>query len=83
MGYLMDTIAYKKIKKGKIPETEKFQEELEFLDKKIPWTEGNWTFGKNLKMPWNEIQNTNRHIDLVTNYLLRKYQRASQNPSVL
>jgi DGQHR domain-containing protein len=73
MGYLMDAIGYRILQGDVIPPKEAFQDELELLGT-IPWTEGVWHFGKDTILPWNGIQNTGQHIDMVTNYLIRVYR---------
>ena len=75
MGYVMDTIAYKLVRNRRVPPLEKFAVELDHLGRSIPWQEGVWEFTENLKMPWNEVQNTSKHMDLVTNYLIRLYHK--------
>jgi hypothetical protein len=36
----------------------------------IRWTNGFWDFGPGAQRKWNELQNTTRDIQLLTNYLL-------------
>lgn len=74
MGYIMDAIAYKLSPRWDTPPVTTITKELRVLGKDIPWTEGCWQFSKTMILPWNELQNTTRHIDLVTNYLIRKYR---------
>jgi hypothetical protein len=31
-----------------------------------------------MTIPWDEIQNMSRHIELVTDYLIRKYRRQAE-----
>ena len=38
------------------------------------WTNGYWEFGPNNQRRWNELQNTSRDIQLLTNYLLAEYK---------
>ncbi|BBM87118.1 tRNA-guanine transglycosylase DpdA [Candidatus Uabimicrobium amorphum] len=73
MGYLMDTISWRLMKRGKVPLSERYLDELKILGKDVPWNNGTWKFSKSMILPWNEIQNTIRHIDMVTNFLLRRY----------
>ncbi|MCP4611711.1 MAG: DGQHR domain-containing protein [Planctomycetes bacterium] len=73
MGYLMDTISYRLSDRWEIPPTLIFLKELRILGADLPWTGGSWRFGKEILLPWDAIQNTNRHIDLVTNFLIRLY----------
>ena len=74
MGYLMDTLSYKLTKRGQVPCSQKYIDQLQILGKNIPWHSGIWKFSNSITLPWNEIQNTLRHIDLVTNFLIRKYK---------
>ena len=77
MGYLMDTAAYKLVRKGRVPTIEAFEKEVKLLGRDLPWTEGVWRFSDELSLPWNEIQNTSRHIDIVANHLIRIYRQRS------
>jgi len=74
MGYMMDTIAYKLSPRWERPSVKNFTKELRILGKDIPWTDGCWQFSESMVVPWNELQNMTRHIDLVTNYLIRRYR---------
>lgn len=74
MGYLMDAIGYRIIQEDSIPPKKAFKIELERLGN-IPWTDGVWHFGQDTILPWNGIQNTGQHIDMVTNYLIRTYRK--------
>jgi len=47
---------------------------MKILGDKIPWTNGTWQFSRDMIIPWDEIQNTSRHSELVTNYLIRRYK---------
>jgi len=44
--------------------------ELDRIAHLCHWTEGTWT---EINLPWNELQNTPRHISTVSNYLVRNY----------
>ena len=74
MGYIMDTIGYKLVRKGKVPTGDQFSKELRVLGKDVPWLEGVWRFSEHMIVPWDGVQNTNRDIDLVTNHLIRLYR---------
>jgi len=74
MGYIMDSISYRLSERWSVVPVRIFLKELDLLGKEIPWIDGRWSFSNNMVLPWNEIQNTNKHIDLVTNYLIRKYK---------
>lgn len=47
--------------------------ELERVAPLCRWTDGNWN---ELGLPWDELQNTPRHISALSNYLARKYVEA-------
>jgi DGQHR domain-containing protein len=74
MGYMMDTIGYKILPKRGVPTVQAFRRELKKISDDTPWTEGIWIFSDELRLPWDEIQNTSRHIELVANFLVRKYR---------
>ena len=38
------------------------------------WTNGFWDFGSHAQRKWNDLQNTTRDIQLLTNYLLSEYR---------
>ena len=73
LGYLMDAIA-DKYRTLDIPPIEVFCAELNQLKPFCAWTEGSWDFGNGVKRSWNEIQNLNKDIELVSNFLLLKYK---------
>lgn len=74
MGYIMDAISYKLDDRWNTPPVHIFKSELQSLGMNIAWTEGSWKFSNEMIIPWNELQNTTRHIELVTNYLIRIYR---------
>jgi DGQHR domain-containing protein len=47
--------------------------ELARIEPVCRWTEGEWD---ELHLPWNDLQNTPRHISTLSNYLVRAYLRA-------
>lgn len=70
MGYVMDHIysthsIYNNYAANKIADA------LEPLKAHCAWTEGYWDFGDRGKRPWNDLQNIDRDIRLLTNHLLR------------
>ena len=77
MGYIMDTIAYKLVRAGNIPPKESFEDEVQIVGRDLPWMDGVWNFSDQLILPWNELQNTSRHIDILANYLIRLYRQKS------
>jgi DGQHR domain-containing protein len=78
MGYLMDAIAFRLKQSNRNLATHNFRSELEKISQGLAWTNGSWELGPGVFIPWKEIQNTGRHIDLITNYLIRKYKLASE-----
>lgn len=76
MGYLMDAIYYRINHADGVPTKNDFIAELQKLGNSLPWTSGEWKFSANHQVPWNELQNTPRHIDLLSNYLIRQYKSA-------
>ncbi len=77
MGFLMDTIAYALLGRWRIPPVQSFLKELKKLGEGIPWTNGTWRFGGDMVLPWNAIQNTSKHVEILTNYLIRKHKHAT------
>ncbi len=47
--------------------------ELELVAPHCRWTAGTWV---ELDMRWNEVQNVGRHINALSNFLVRTYVRA-------
>ena len=78
-GYLMDAVAFNLSDRWKIPPRESFVKEIESHFKDLPWTSGIWKFSKDSVVPWNGLQNTSKHIDLLANYLIRTYKLSAAN----
>ena len=70
-GYLMDAIA---TRQGGHPSKREFRGVLETLGP-LPWMEGSWKFSTEFQLPWDELQNTGHHIDMLTNHLIRRYRK--------
>ena len=51
-----------------------FARDLGELSDVCRWTHGFWDFGPGAQRKWNELQNTSRDIQLLTNYLLYQYK---------
>ena len=70
MGYLMDAIV------GRL-RAEKTATAIPFIKRELkrfqdlPWCSGVWEFSEDLKMPWDQLQNTNLHIGMLSNFLVR------------
>ena len=70
MGYVMDYIF--PIPTGtKKCSPEKIVEALKPISGACAWTNGYWDFGERGIRPWNDLQNIDRDIRLLTGYLLR------------
>lgn len=78
MGYIMDAIADRHRRKGH-PTKEMFLEDLEPLRPICRWTDGFWEFGPGQQRRWNEVQNTSKDIQLLSNYLMIQYKRLVWN----
>jgi hypothetical protein len=54
---------------------EQFSDDLTPLKPLCCWSTGHWDFGAGMQRKWNELQNTSRDIQLLSNYLLVHYKR--------
>jgi len=72
LGFVMDAIADRYRKKN--PGPKEFRKNLEPLAEHCRWTEGYWDFGPGQQRKWNEIQNTQKDIQLLSNFLLVQYR---------
>lgn len=77
MGFLMDAIAFRLKQSDQNLATHLFRAELEPISGNLAWIDGVWKLAPGMTLPWKEIQNTNRHIDLLTNHLIRAYRLTS------
>lgn len=73
MGFLMDAI-YDRYSRVRTPAQADFACDLAAIRDTCRWTNGYWDFGPNMQRKWNELQNTTRDIQLLTNYLLAEYK---------
>ena len=73
MGYLMDAIG-ERIRDSGAPHEEHFRQDLLPLVEVCRWTDGYWDFGPGVKRKWNEVQNTPKDIQMLTNYLMVQYK---------
>ena len=73
MGYLMDAIADRHRRSG-LPTQAQFSADLDPMRQVCRWTDGYWEFGPGAQRRWNEIQNTFKDIQLLTNYLMIQYK---------
>jgi len=76
MGHLMDAISerYHTEEREDVTSYSHFKADLEQLSQYCKWTNGYWDFGIERKVKWNELQNISKDIQILTNYLLRKYR---------
>lgn len=73
LGFVMDAIADRLRDNGN-PSRTTFCEELKPLKGACRWCDGFWDFGPGVQRRWNEIQNTSKDIQLLTNFLLLQYR---------
>jgi DGQHR domain-containing protein len=73
MGFIMDAIAERN-RDISAPSTEQFAEDLRPLREICRWTDGYWNFGPGQQRKWNEIQNTSKDVQLLSNYLMVQYK---------
>lgn len=73
LGFVMDAIADRHWRNGPLS-FENFRGDLDRLEDLCHWTNGSWEIGAQHFRKWNELQNTPRDIQLLTNYLLFKYK---------
>ncbi len=74
MGLLMDAIHHRLSGKRQLSSGE-FATDLEPLKKVCRWTAGAWEFAPGMTRNWNDIQNTPKDIQLLSDYLLSQYKR--------
>lgn len=77
LGFLMDAIAdhvYRETREL-LPSIEDFAKGIAVVAPHCRWTSGTWDFGGGVTRRWNELQNLQRDIDLLTNHLLGTYRR--------
>ena len=80
MGYVMDAISDRYLPE-RFPTTEEFADDLSRLQPVCRWTSGVWNFGS-IERRWNDLQNTPRDIQLLTDHLLFEYRRRVLRPQV-
>lgn len=81
LGFVMDAIGERHRESG-ILEAGHFVEDLKPLKGVCRWTDGYWDFGPGCQRKWNEIQNTTKDIQLLSNYLLVQYKARVWTKSV-
>lgn len=75
MGFVMDAIVEHR---QRVLSSDEFYEELKLLDRVCHWTNGTWEFGPEQTRPWNDLQNTPRDIQTLTDYLLNQYKKRAR-----
>jgi DGQHR domain-containing protein len=73
MSFVMDAIADVLLEKGEI-DLDGFVSELSRLDEVCYWTSGTWEMADGTQRKWNDLQNTSKDIQLLTNHLLNEYR---------
>lgn len=81
MGYLMDAIAEPLIYVG-TPGVSDFEQELMKISRDCKWSSGFWSLGPDLLRKWNDLQNTPRDIQIITNHILGLYRRSDPGTSL-
>jgi hypothetical protein len=76
MGFVMDAIADRH-RRIRTPTAQLFVRDLEVIASDCRWTDGYWDFGSGNHVKWCDLQNTSRHIQLLTDFLLSRYRRAN------
>lgn len=81
MGFIMDAIAERNRNAG-VPSADQFAKDLRPLREVCRWTDGFWDLGPGQQRKWNEIQNTSKDVQLLSNYLMVQYKALvwSQHP---
>lgn len=78
MGYVMDAIS-DRYGIRTVPSEVQFSSDLKPLQDVCRWTHGYWDFGPGNQRKWNEVQNTSKDIQFLSNYLLVKYRELVWN----
>lgn len=73
LGFVMDAIA-ERYRSENYPTLKQFRQDLKPLKDVCRWTDGYWDFGPGLQRKWNDVQNTSKDVQLLSNYLLLKYK---------
>jgi len=73
MGFVMDAIV-DRYRRSHLPTEADFAADLDRLKDVCHWTSGSWQFGADHQLRWNDLQNTPRDIQMLTNYLLFEYK---------
>jgi len=74
LGFVMDAIT-SRLGPRAAPTRDEFLANLQPLKDVCHWTDGYWEFGPGVQRRWNELQNTTRDVQLLSNYLLAQYKQ--------
>ena len=75
LGALMDEIA-EGIRGALEPTQDVFAAHLEVIAPHCAWTSGHWQLGTDTRRAWNDIQNTGREVQLLSDHLIGVYRAA-------
>jgi DGQHR domain-containing protein len=75
LGALMDEIA-EEIRGALDPTRDVFAAHLEVIAPHCAWTSGHWHLGTETRRAWNDIQNTGREVQLLSDHLIGVYRAA-------
>ncbi len=81
MGYIMDAIADRYRRTG-VPTREQYVDDLTCMVEVCCWTSGHWEFGPGMLRKWDQIQNTQKDVQLLANFLLTQYRELVWNRTV-
>ena len=81
LGFLMDAIADRHRASG-LPTKIQFLADLTPLIPVCRWVDGYWDFGPGQQRKWNEVQNTAKDVQLLTNYLILQYKSLVWNETL-
>lgn len=81
LGFLMDAIADRH-RHSRIVSEKVFADDLTPIAEECRWTDGYWDFGSGHQRKWNEIQNTTKDIQVLSNHLLMRYKALVWNRTV-
>jgi hypothetical protein len=73
MGFVMDAIVDHHWRR-RVPSYRDFLRDLDQMKDVCHWTNGLWDLGRHHQRKWNDLQNTPRDIQLLTNFLLFEYK---------
>jgi DGQHR domain-containing protein len=80
LGFLMDAVADRH-RGDRVVSEGAFADDLKPLKPVCRWTDGYWDFGMGCQRKWNEIQNTPKDVQLLSNHLLLNYKALVWGPA--